>query len=33
MKNLIVLLGEGRFSHIGLSGCTAETLRRAHAVR
>jgi pyridoxine 4-dehydrogenase len=33
MKNLVVLLKEGHFSHIGLSECSAETLRRAHAVR
>ncbi|KAF7360473.1 Aldo/keto reductase [Mycena venus] len=32
MGNLVVLLKEGHFSHIGLSECTAETLRRAHAV-
>ncbi|KAJ7352011.1 aldo/keto reductase [Mycena albidolilacea] len=32
MKNLVLLLKEGHFSHIGLSECTAETLRRAHAV-
>ncbi|KAJ7869128.1 aldo/keto reductase [Mycena olivaceomarginata] len=32
MKNLVVLLKEGHFSHIGLSECSAETLRRAHAV-
>ncbi|KAF7325318.1 Aldo/keto reductase [Mycena venus] len=32
MENLVVLLKEGHFSHIGLSECSAETLRRAHAV-
>ncbi|KAJ6487963.1 aldo/keto reductase [Mycena sanguinolenta] len=32
MKNLVVLLKEGHFSHIGLSECSAKTLRRAHAV-
>ncbi|KAJ7869187.1 aldo/keto reductase [Mycena olivaceomarginata] len=32
MKNLVILLKEGHFSHIGLSECSAETLRRAHAV-
>ncbi|KAF8190412.1 NADP-dependent oxidoreductase domain-containing protein [Mycena galopus ATCC 62051] len=32
MKNLVVLLKEGHFSHIGLSECSAETLRRANAV-
>jgi pyridoxine 4-dehydrogenase len=32
MENLVVLLKEGHFAHIGLSECSAETLRRAHAV-
>ncbi|KAJ7506636.1 aldo/keto reductase [Mycena galericulata] len=32
MENLVVLLREGYFSHIGLSECLATTLRRAHAV-
>ncbi|KAF7351198.1 Aldo/keto reductase [Mycena sanguinolenta] len=32
MKNLVVLLKEGHFSHIGLSECSAKTLGRAHAV-
>ncbi|KAJ6588747.1 aldo/keto reductase, partial [Mycena capillaripes] len=32
MANLVVLLKEGHFSHIGLSECSAATLRRAHAV-
>ncbi|KAJ7267007.1 aldo/keto reductase [Mycena haematopus] len=32
MKSLVVLLKEGHFSHIGLSECSAKTLRRAHAV-
>ncbi|KAJ6495292.1 aldo/keto reductase [Mycena sanguinolenta] len=32
MENLLVLLKEGHFAHIGLSECNAETLRRANAV-
>ncbi|KAF8190436.1 NADP-dependent oxidoreductase domain-containing protein [Mycena galopus ATCC 62051] len=32
MRNLVVLLKEGYFAHIGLSECSAETLRRANAV-
>ncbi|KAJ7266885.1 aldo/keto reductase [Mycena haematopus] len=32
MENLVVLLKEGHFDHIGLSECSAETLRLAHAV-
>ncbi|KAF7344497.1 Aldo/keto reductase [Mycena sanguinolenta] len=32
MNNLVVLLKEGHFAHIGLSECSAKTLRRAHAV-
>ncbi|KAJ7506644.1 aldo/keto reductase [Mycena galericulata] len=32
MENLVVLLKEGYFTHIGLSECLATTLRRAHAV-
>jgi pyridoxine 4-dehydrogenase len=32
MGNLVTLLKEGHFAHIGLSECSAETLRRAHAV-
>ncbi|KAF7325317.1 Aldo keto reductase [Mycena venus] len=32
MNNLVVLLKEGHFSHIGLSEVSAETLRRANAV-
>jgi pyridoxine 4-dehydrogenase len=32
MENLVVLRNEGHFAHIGLSECSAETLRRAHAV-
>ncbi|KAK7055554.1 Aldo/keto reductase [Favolaschia claudopus] len=32
MANLVVLLKEGHFSHIGLSECGADTLRRAHAI-
>lgn len=33
IENLVVLLKEGYFAHIGLSECSAETLRRANAVR
>jgi pyridoxine 4-dehydrogenase len=32
MENLVTLVKEGRFSHIGISECSANTLRRAHAV-
>ncbi|KAE9391993.1 aldo/keto reductase [Gymnopus androsaceus JB14] len=32
MNNLVTLLKEGKFSHIGLSECNANTLRKAHAV-
>ncbi|KIK61818.1 hypothetical protein GYMLUDRAFT_42863 [Collybiopsis luxurians FD-317 M1] len=32
MNNLATLLKEGKFSHIGLSECSANTLRKAHAV-
>ncbi|KAJ6495313.1 aldo/keto reductase [Mycena sanguinolenta] len=32
MNNLVALLKEGHFAHIGLSECSAKTLRRAHAV-
>ncbi|KIK69358.1 hypothetical protein GYMLUDRAFT_214481 [Collybiopsis luxurians FD-317 M1] len=32
MDNLVTLLKEGKFSHIGLSECLASTLRKAHAV-
>ncbi|KZT67695.1 Aldo/keto reductase [Daedalea quercina L-15889] len=32
IRNLVVLKEEGKFEHIGLSECSAETLRRAHAV-
>ncbi|KAJ7722872.1 aldo/keto reductase [Mycena maculata] len=32
MENLVVLSKEGHFGHIGLSECSADTLRRAHAV-
>ncbi|KAJ7754521.1 aldo/keto reductase [Mycena metata] len=32
MANLVVLLKEGHFAHIGLSECRADTLRRAHLV-
>ncbi|KAJ7037912.1 aldo/keto reductase, partial [Mycena alexandri] len=32
MANLVILLKEGHFAHIGLSECRADTLRRAHLV-
>ncbi|KAJ8502137.1 hypothetical protein ONZ51_g229 [Trametes cubensis] len=32
MKTLVELRNEGKFSHIGLSECSAATMRRAHAV-
>ncbi|KZT70009.1 Aldo/keto reductase [Daedalea quercina L-15889] len=32
VRNMVVLKEEGKFEHIGLSECKAETLRRAHAV-
>ncbi|KAH9842661.1 aldo/keto reductase [Rhodofomes roseus] len=32
IRNLVVLKEEGKFDHIGLSECKAETVRRAHAV-
>ncbi|KAJ3988702.1 aldo/keto reductase [Lentinula detonsa] len=32
MKNLMTLLKEGKFSHIGLSECNANTLRKAHSI-
>ncbi|KAK7463584.1 hypothetical protein VKT23_006930 [Stygiomarasmius scandens] len=32
MENLVILLKEGKFDHIGLSECNANTLRKAHAV-
>ncbi|KIK56338.1 hypothetical protein GYMLUDRAFT_204781 [Collybiopsis luxurians FD-317 M1] len=32
MNNLVTLLNEGKFSHIGLSECSANTLREAHSV-
>jgi pyridoxine 4-dehydrogenase len=32
MQNLVTLLKEGKFFHIGLSECNADTLRKAHAV-
>ncbi|KAF8524898.1 aldo/keto reductase [Hysterangium stoloniferum] len=32
IKNMKVLIDEGKFDHIGLSECSAETFRRAHAV-
>ena len=33
MENLVTLLKEGKFDHIGLSECNANTLRKAHSVR
>ncbi|KAJ3735039.1 aldo/keto reductase [Lentinula guzmanii] len=32
MKNLVTLLKEGKFSHIGLSECNANMLRKAHSI-
>ncbi|KIJ38065.1 hypothetical protein M422DRAFT_33413 [Sphaerobolus stellatus SS14] len=32
MNNMKTLIEEGKFSHVGLSECSAETLRRANAV-
>ncbi|KAF8510883.1 aldo/keto reductase [Hysterangium stoloniferum] len=32
IKNMKILIDEGKFGHIGLSECSAETLRRANAV-
>ena len=32
IKTLVELKDEGHFQHIGMSECTAATLRRAHAV-
>ncbi|KAE9397423.1 aldo/keto reductase [Gymnopus androsaceus JB14] len=32
MNNLVALLKEGNFSHIGLSECNANTLRKAHSI-
>ncbi|KAI0780798.1 aldo/keto reductase [Trametes elegans] len=32
IRNLVQLKNEGKFDHIGLSECSAATLRRAHAV-
>jgi pyridoxine 4-dehydrogenase len=32
IKDLAKMIQEGKFSHIGLSECSAQTLRRAHAV-
>ncbi|KAJ7222584.1 aldo/keto reductase [Mycena pura] len=32
MQAMVALIGEGKFSHIGLSECNATTLRKAHAV-
>lgn len=33
VENLATVLKEGKFTHIGLSECNAQTLRRANAVR
>ena len=33
MKTLVQLREEGKFDHIGISECRAETLRKANAVR
>jgi pyridoxine 4-dehydrogenase len=33
MNTLSALVKEGKFTHIGLSECSAATLRKAHAVR
>ncbi|KAJ6569438.1 aldo/keto reductase [Mycena capillaripes] len=32
MQTLVTLVKEGKFSHIGLSECSADTLRKAHAI-
>ncbi|KAK7463529.1 hypothetical protein VKT23_006877 [Stygiomarasmius scandens] len=32
MENLVTLLKEGKFDHIGLSECNANTLRKAHSI-
>lgn len=32
IKTLVGLIKEGKFDHIGMSECSAQTLRRAHAV-
>ncbi|KAJ7451035.1 aldo/keto reductase [Mycena latifolia] len=32
MQTLVTLIKEGKFSHIGLSECNADTLRKAHAI-
>ncbi|KAJ7159013.1 aldo/keto reductase [Mycena crocata] len=32
MQTLVTLVKEGKFAHIGLSECNADTLRKAHAV-
>ncbi|TFK54998.1 aldo/keto reductase [Heliocybe sulcata] len=32
IKNMTVLIKEGKFDHIGMSECRAETLRRGHSV-
>ncbi len=33
VKTLVQLKNEGKFDHIGMSECRAETLRKANAVR
>jgi len=32
MKNMKILIDEGKFDHVGLSECSAETIRRANAI-
>lgn len=32
METMTALVKEGKFSHIGLSECSADTLRKAHAI-
>jgi pyridoxine 4-dehydrogenase len=32
IQNMVILLNEGKFTHIGLSECNADTLRKAHSV-
>ncbi|KAJ6544725.1 aldo/keto reductase [Mycena sp. CBHHK59/15] len=32
MRSLVALVQEGKFAHIGLSECNADTLRKAHAI-
>ena len=33
IQNLVILKNEGKFDHIGMSECRAETLRRGNSVR